>query len=227
MNINGKKIGAVILAAGKGTRLGCTDCPKVMMEIGGRPIVTYAYQAEQNGTAHATSVGMKALPLDIEYALVMGGDDSAFYTSKTLLNFINKHIESDNVLSLLTAELENVQTLGREVRHEDGRIEVIEKEYLTDEQKNIKEISTGTFCFDRAWFEEIFKSMPKLRKLGEYGLPTAVAMARDNHLPHQFVKMNNPNEWFGVNTPEELEEANNRKFQPKADQPMVGNNQSI
>src|SRR3989344_2745128 len=90
-----KKIGAVILAAGKGTRLGCTDCPKVMMEIGGRPIVsyavdtllemgfsandivlvvgyekekvekyfgdkvTYAYQAEQNGTAHATSVVMK------------------------------------------------------------------------------------------------------------------------------------------------------------------------
>ncbi|MFH0857488.1 MAG: NTP transferase domain-containing protein, partial [Candidatus Magasanikbacteria bacterium] len=39
--INKSKIGVVILAAGRGTRLGCVDIPKVMMEIGEKPIVFY------------------------------------------------------------------------------------------------------------------------------------------------------------------------------------------
>ncbi len=248
MIINNKKVGVVILAAGKGTRLGCVDCPKVMLEIGERPIVSYtvdtllqmgfdkddvvlvvgfkkeiveqyfddkvsyAYQAEQNGTAHAADTGMLALPKDIEQVLVLGGDDSAFYTAETLFDFIKKHLEAGVVLSLLTADIDKPGNLGRIVRHDDGRVEVIEKEYVTEEQKKIKEISTGTFCFDRKWFEEMYKTMPKLRKLGEYALPAAVAMARDNNLPHQFVKMEHPEEWFGVNTPEELAEANKRKL---------------
>jgi len=243
MRIAGKNIGAVILAAGRGTRLGCTDCPKVMLLIGGRPIlsyivetllavgfardslvavigfqkekvreyfgdrISYASQTEQNGTAHAAYIGLRALPETIEQVLVLGGDDSAFYTAATLRAFMDEHILSGATLSLLTAELDAVKGLGRVVRHPDGRVEVVEKEYLTEEQKKIKEISTGTYCFDRAWFETMFKTMPKLRKLGEYGLPTAVAMARAANLPMNFVKLKNPNEWHGINTPEELEEA--------------------
>lgn len=40
--------GAVILAAGKGTRLGCTDCPKVMLSVGGKPIVEYVVEKLEN-----------------------------------------------------------------------------------------------------------------------------------------------------------------------------------
>lgn len=242
-----KETGAVILAAGKGTRLKCSDCPKVMLKIGGRAIVSYivqtlfemgfgkdrlalvvgfqkdkvkeyfgegfiyAEQEEQMGTAHAAYIGMKQLPPEVKYILVLGGDDSAFYTPATLLDFIARHIKAGAVLSLITAEVKNPSGLGRIVRHEDGLVEIIEKEYLTEEQNKIKEISTGTFCFDRAWFEKMFLTMPKLRKLGEYGLPTALAMARESDLPVQFIKLENPDEWFGVNTPEELEEAQRRK----------------
>ena len=53
--------------------------------------------------------------------------------------------------------------------------------------------------------------MPKLRKLGEYGLPTALAMAREAGVPYQVVPLPNPMEWFGVNTVEELAEADRRK----------------
>ncbi|MFA7245416.1 MAG: sugar phosphate nucleotidyltransferase [Candidatus Magasanikbacteria bacterium] len=38
-NLN--KIGVVILAGGKGTRLNCTDRPKVMLDLNGKPIVEY------------------------------------------------------------------------------------------------------------------------------------------------------------------------------------------
>lgn len=241
------RVGAVILAAGQGKRLNCVDKPKVMCEIGGRPIVSYIIsvlkncglskddiylvvgfhqekireyfgeqahyvtQTELKGTAHAAFTGMLALPKNVEQVLVINGDDSAFYSSESILDFLNQHQKNKATLSVLSAELEDPSLYGRIVKHADGRIEIIEKEYLTDEQKKIKEISTGTFCFDRQWFETMFPGMPPLRKLGEYGLPTALAMASNEGKKVQVVKLKNNNEWFGVNTPAELAEANRRK----------------
>lgn len=234
------------MAAGKGTRLNCTDKPKVMCEIGGRPIVSYVVetlkncgivkeniflvvgfhkekieeyfgervnyveQTELKGTAHAAYVGMQKLPKNVETVLVINGDDSAFYSAEAMLDFISQHQKAGAVLSVLSVELDDPSMYGRIIKH-DGKIEIIEKEYLTDEQKKIKEVSTGTFCFGRKWFETMFPAMPPMRKLGEYGLPTAMAMAEKENLPVQVVKLKNNTEWFGVNTPAELEEADRRK----------------
>jgi len=245
--LNQEKIGAVILAAGKGTRLNCADKPKVMLEIGGEPVVSYiietlksvgfkkeqicvvvgfqkekvmeyfgdtvsyAVQDDQNGTAHAAYTGMIALPKEIEQVLVLGGDDSAFYTEKTLLDFIKKHIESGAKLSLLSVELENPSRVGRIVRYPDKSIAIVEKEYWTEVEEKIKEISTGTFCFDRAWFEKMYLIMPMLRKLGEYALPAALAVARGEGAKYQVIKLENSDEWFGINTTEELKKAGELK----------------
>ena len=240
-------VAVVVLAAGRGTRLGCVDRPKVMLELGGKPMVahtvetlkklglgkeqiclvvgfqkdkvkehfgdtvTYADQDEQLGTAHAAYTGMCTLPSHIKHVLVMGGDDSAFYTPETLRKFIEQHLDKDVHLTLLSSEMLEPRNLGRVVRYSDGRIDVVEKENLTEEQKLLTEINTGTFMFNRAWFQNMFPTMPKIEKLGEYGLPTAMTMVRDAGLPHQVIKLENPGEWFGVNTPEELEEAKKRK----------------
>lgn len=241
-------VAAVVLSAGKGSRLGCVDIPKVMLDVGGMPLVSYtvdtlkkvgltedriclvigfqaqkvrdyfgdsvsyADQTELKGTAHAAFTGIQTLPSYIEDVLVLGGDDSAFYSAETIRHFIDQHIASQCVLSLLSAIVDNPGQLGRVVHLENGDIEIVEKEYTTDEQKLIKEISTGTFCFNRAWFESIFPRMPMLRKLGEYGLPAAMAMARDEKEKYQVVPLKDSGEWFGVNTPEELEEARKRKM---------------
>ncbi|MFA5211458.1 MAG: sugar phosphate nucleotidyltransferase [Patescibacteria group bacterium] len=248
-NIN--KIGGVILAAGKGTRLNCVDIPKVMKEIGGRPIVSYtvetlqkmnftdkqiclvvgfqrekvkeffsdkvsyATQEEQKGTAHAAFVGISSLPKDIETVLILNGDDSAFYKAETLEKIIEHHLKNSNILTLLSVKLPQPGDLGRIVRHENGDIEIIEKEYFTEEQKKINEINTNTFVFNRKWFEEMFPKMPMLRKLGEYGLPTVLAMAREQKKKYEVICLENSNEWFGINNPEQLAEADQRKKQEK------------
>jgi len=240
-------VGVVILAAGKGSRLGCVDIPKVMLSIGGKPIVaytvetlealgipqdhimmvvgfckdavmeyfgsrvSYAVQEDRKGTAHATYIGMRALPSEVTQVLVLGGDDSAFYTPASLKTFISVHEKNGSTLSLLSANVTNNTQYGRIVRHNDGSIEVIEKEYVTPEQALITEVSTGTFCFDRAWFEHMFPTMPVLRKLAEYGLPTALSMVRQEGKSYQVVPLGDSSEWFGINTPEELEEADSRK----------------
>lgn len=239
--------GVVILAAGRGSRLGCTDTPKVMKEIGGRPIVDYLVetleklgfrpekicvvvgfhaekvrdffgarvtcvdQGELRGTAHAAFVGMQKLPGTVNHVLVMNGDDGAFYLPETLAGFMDNHIVSKNVLTLLSAEADPSFGGGRVVRHADSQIEVIEKEYLTEEQKKIQEISTNTFCFDRDWYEKMFPNMPQLRKLGEWGLPTALAMARNEGAKYAVIKLQDSSEWFGINSPAELALADQMK----------------
>ncbi len=77
--------------------------------------------------------------------------------------------------------------------------------------KKLKEINTNTFIFDRKWFEEMFPKMPVLRKLGEYGLPTVLAMARDENKKYEVVCIEDNGEWFGINNPKQLAEANKRK----------------
>jgi bifunctional UDP-N-acetylglucosamine pyrophosphorylase/glucosamine-1-phosphate N-acetyltransferase len=240
-------VGVVILSAGKGTRLCCTDKPKVMLEIGGKPIVSYivntlkemglereqvclvvgfckekvmeyfdgqtiyAEQKELLGTAHAAYTGMTALPPNIKQVLVMNGDDSAFYSKETLEKFINGHLQSGAVLSILTVEPQDPTMYGRIVREKNGVAHIVEKEYLTDEQKKINETSTGTFCFDRDWFESIFPTMPRMQKLNEFGLPTTLSVANEQGKKIQVIKLSDNNEWFGINTPAELEGANLRK----------------
>ncbi len=249
MNISEKinNLGVVILAAGRGTRLGCEDIPKVMLEIGGKPVVSYvvenlfkvgfareqislvvgyrkekvmdyfgnnvlyAVQEEPLGTAHAAYTGMKVLPGHIKNILVINGDDSAFYKPETIANFIIGYLNYGAMISLLSAEISSSSfSYGRIIRT-DNNIEIIEKEYLTEENRHIIETSTGTFCLNRDWFVGVFPNMPVMEKLGEYGLPTAFMMAQKEGLSVQVVKLEDNQEWLGINTKEELLEADRRK----------------
>lgn len=246
MSVDLSKIAVVILAAGKGTRLNCTDKPKVMLEIGGKPIVAYfvetlkqvgfskeqiclvvgfkkekiqeyfkdevryTVQTEQLGTGHAAYTGIKSLPPEIEQVLVVGGDDGAFFTPATISKFIKQHLENGCAVSLLSSEIENPGGFGRIVR-ENGEIKMVEKEYQTEEQKKIKEVGIGTYLFDRKWFEEMFLRMPKMVKLGEYGINPAITMAQAENKKVQVVKLGDPNEWRGINTLEQLAEADKLK----------------
>lgn len=246
--INSNSTAAVIMAAGRGTRLGCTDIPKVMLAIGGKPMVgysvetlekmnflperivlvvgfakekvmeyfgsrvSYAIQDPQLGTAHAAYVGMLATPPQATNVLVMGGDDSAFYTPATLEFFIGQHVAAQATVSVLTRDVPDPAQLGRIIRDANGDcVAILEKEQITAAEKNIHEVNTGTYCINRQWFEAMFPTMPKTEGLGEYGLNDTLRIAFRQGHKVQAVKMQNPEEWFGVNTSQELAEAERRK----------------
>jgi len=246
--VNGVNWGAVVLAAGKGTRLNCRDLPKVMLPLGGRPIVSYivstlnelgfgpsdiclviGYQKEkvkdyfrdkvsyavqeiQEGTAQAAYVGLKALPADITQVMVLGGDDSAFYSAETLSTFIAFHQNNRAVLSLLTSIRDQPAGLGRVIRDGQGNfVGVKEKEELTKEEETIKEISTGTYCLQRSWFENNFSQIVPINGLNEYGLPAAIKLAQSQGEKVVAQALAKPEEWWGINTKEELVIAQKRK----------------
>lgn len=243
-----KNFGIVILAAGQGKRLGCVGLPKVLHEIGGRPIISYileelenggfnksriclvigfqaeaikekvgpgyiyALQSERLGTAHAAMTGEKSLPENFENFLVLNGDDSAFYKFSSLYELMKSHIADENDLSILTCETDDPRGLGRVVRVSGGDIiKIAEKENMTPDLEKIKEINTNTFCFKRDWFKKHYLNLKPISGLGEYGLSSFVEEALSSESKFGSVKLKNPNEWFGVNTQEQLAEADRRK----------------
>jgi len=239
-------IGVVVLAAGRGTRLGCIDQPKVMLEVGGQPIVSYivqtlknlgfsreqivlvvgfgkekvydyfgetvsySVQEEQLGTAHAAYIGMKKFGPEINSILVLNGDDSLFYKILTIAKLINKHSGEDLSATLLTVPVDPGNFGYGRVVEKNNSFEIIEKEYLTEESAKSTQTSTGTFVFNKEWFLREFPNMPKLERLGEYGLPTAFTLVQEQGLPIGIIKLEDKDEWFGINTAEELAEANSR-----------------
>jgi len=179
------------------------------------PGYIYASQTERLGTAHAALTGEKNLPENFDNFLVLNGDDTAFYKFNSLAEFMESHISGGNDISLLTCEPADPQGLGRVIRAAGGEvIKIVEKESLTPELERIREISTGTFCFKRNWFKSHYADLKPIAGLGEYGLPSFVEIALLNKAKFTAVKLKNSDEWFGVNTPEQLAEADKKKRSP-------------
>ena len=169
----------------------------------------YAFQEERLGTAHAAYTGEQVLADNINTILVMNGDDSAFYKFESISNFIDEHINNSCDLSLLSLNVDDPISLGRVLRDEqDNFIGIVEKENMKEVHQSIREISTGTFCFRRAWFKEHYKNLKPIPSLNEYGLPSFIGEAVKLNSTYQAVLLKNRNEWFGINTKEELEYAN-------------------
>lgn len=177
------------------------------------PGYIYAEQTERLGTAHAALTGAEALPDEFTNFLVLNGDDSAFYKFSSLADLMEFHLANENDVSILTCEPDNPQGLGRIIRGQDGKIiKVVEKENMTPELEKFKEINTGTFCFNKNWFLKYYPNLkPYNSSKGEYGLPSFIEEALMSGSRLGAVKLEDSNQWFGVNTPEQLVEADRRK----------------
>ncbi|MFH1207479.1 MAG: sugar phosphate nucleotidyltransferase [Patescibacteria group bacterium] len=234
---------AIILAAGKGTRLNNgqpSAKPKVMHEICGKPMLEYtlktleninisdvvivvgykaemiqeyfgnrykyATQTEQKGTGHAVMCAESTVDKSNPHVLVIQGDDSAFYSPATLIDLIGWHVSEKAKVSLLTLKHPKPAELGRIIRNKSGDVIAIkEKEVLTEEEKKIDEINTGTYCFESEWlWENIKKLEPSATGKGELILPDLVKMAVDRKQKVSAHRITDHYEWVGVNNPEQL-----------------------
>jgi len=171
--------------------------------------VEFCEQKKRLGTAHAVACAMKKMPSKIKNILILHGDDSALYKTDTIRNLIEKHLESDASFTFLTIEMENPQGLGRVIRGKEGKVlAVVEEKDATPDIRKIKEVNPACYVFKT---EFLRKYLPKIKKssvTGEYYLPNLIDTG---------IKSNENIEtlqaglfaWRGVNTKEELQEAEN------------------
>lgn len=180
----------------------------VMSVLGNR--VNYIEQNEQLGTGHAVAVALPKIPKKIKKIIVMGGDDSAFYTDGIIKKFLTSQCKRGYKMSIMTTEVKTPTGLGRIIRNAYNSHHVqkiVEEKNASEEQKKIKEVNTGCYIFDRKFLEENIKKINKNPISGEYYLTDMLAIAVNKGEPVFAFRV--PNKYFhGVNTPEELEAAN-------------------
>ncbi len=139
----------------------------------------YTLQEEQLGTGHAVLSAQSTVdalyPLP-QTVLVCYGD-TPLVSSNMLANVLYEHIAQQATVTFLTATTEQPSDFGRVVRDPQGRVrEIVEVKRATPEQKRIKEVNSGVYCFDRGWLWETLRALPR-NASGEYYLTDLVGIA--------------------------------------------------
>lgn len=172
--------------------------------------ITYAEQVEQLGTGHAVKVALEALQPSITDVIVVYGDDAVLYSENNkdiISELITSHYKEQTAVTFLTIEQANPFGLGRIVRDADGHVVgIVEEKVATDEQKKITEINPGCFVFSRDFLNTYLDQVKKNEISGEYYLTDLIDLAQKNKQKIHAVR-GGALAWRGVNTKEELEEA--------------------
>jgi UDP-N-acetylglucosamine diphosphorylase/glucosamine-1-phosphate N-acetyltransferase len=166
--------------------------------------VTFVIQEEQLGTGHAVRQAEPFLKDFSGDVLVLAGD-VPLLSEKTLRRLIDFHVQNKAAATDLTAELPDAGNYGRVVRKENGEVvRIVERKDASPEELKIKEINTGTFCFNK---EALFTALKEVRAENaqkEYYLTDTVEILKKKGLPVFAFRAENPSETLGVNTREEL-----------------------
>jgi len=233
------KRAAVILAAGKGTRMPTSDIPKVMHTVGGKPMVAhvveairgvcddrvyvvvgykseqvvealkdspvrFVYQREQLGTGHAVVQCEEALDGFSGTVIVLNGDVPCL-RAETIENFARFHDSEGAAATVLTALVEVPKGYGRIVRASDGSLlAIVEEKDATREQREIREINSGLFCFEKDKLFEALSTTDRDNAQKEYYLTDVIRVLKRRGEPVRAYRVDDPWEVSGVNTEDEL-----------------------
>jgi bifunctional UDP-N-acetylglucosamine pyrophosphorylase/glucosamine-1-phosphate N-acetyltransferase len=191
-----------------------TEKPVVIVGYGAEEVKNYVgdsaecvLQEPQLGTAHAALQAESVLRDKTDYVIVTYAD-MPLLRGETFKQLLEAQHLNPGPLSLLTVIAEDPRGFGRIVRKADGTVEAIVEEYVaTPEQREIKELNVGAYCFKADWLWDALHRIEKNPKKGEYYLTDIVEIAVREDLPVQAVVHNDFLETIGINTRVHLSEA--------------------
>ncbi len=141
-----------------------------------------------DATIHAAQV-IDGVPLGAEGQGVSGGlegpvvvvsGDVPMLDAEALAELLDAHVTGGNAVTVLTTELEDATGYGRIVREADGSVAgIVEHKDATDEQRQIREINSGTYVFDAAVLRRALGSVDRNNSQGEVYLTDVLALARE------------------------------------------------
>jgi bifunctional UDP-N-acetylglucosamine pyrophosphorylase/glucosamine-1-phosphate N-acetyltransferase len=235
-----------ILAAGEGKRMRSAT-PKVLHDLGGRPLLAHVLETASHLHPRATCVVYRddavrhSFPNgDLLWALQnppRGTGDAVRcalaelpndgvtlvlfgadpLARATTLQKVVEQAQSD-ALSLLTAELDDPTGYGRIVRDGNGKvIAIVEQKDATPEQKAIREINTGVMAAPTARLRGWLERIDKRNASGEYYLTDVAKLAVSDGITIATARAANETEAMGVNSMRELADLERRYQRLQAD----------
>jgi bifunctional UDP-N-acetylglucosamine pyrophosphorylase/glucosamine-1-phosphate N-acetyltransferase len=179
----------------------------VRNEVG--ELAEFMTQAKQRGTGDAVMAARSILEHSDALVVVLSGD-VPLLKAETLKSLVADHIASGAACSVLSVHLENPTGYGRVVRDaSDAFSRIVEQKDATDEQRKIKEINSGIYCFDA---KKLFMALSRVQpanEQGEYYLTDVPQILLEDGERINVHLHSDAREVYGVNTRAELAEFEN------------------
>lgn len=159
----------------------------------------YVLQAEQLGTAHAV---LQAEPIlgSLEGTTLVVCGDTPLIRPETMQALFAHHEAKNAKATILTAVAENPTGYGRILRDTDGQVaQIVEQKDASADQQLVKEINTGTYCFDNKALFEALKQVKNDNSQGEYYLPDVIEILQKQGEVVAAYVTDNFDETLGVN----------------------------
>lgn len=173
--------------------------------------VIYGLQSKRLGTAHATGVGLKLVEkYSPDLVLVGYGDHTMFYKKETIKKLVVLHKKNQAVMSLITTDYDNPNYLswGRIIRDKNGFVvDSVEQKDATEEEKKIKELNAGFYCFDFNFLKNYLRKVRKSKISGEYYINSLIKIAAEAGLKVVGLKVPFSGVGIGINRYDELKES--------------------
>ena len=166
----------------------------------------FVVQAERLGTGHAVQQAESTLKGNTDLVLVSAAD-MPLLSGETLSKLVETQKANPGPMTMLTIIADDPRGFGRVVRGDDGGVvAIIEEADATEEQKAMKELNVGAYCFDANWLWDALAQVPLSAK-GEYYLTDTVGLAVNAGLHVAAITLEDAVEAIGVNTRIHLSEA--------------------
>lgn len=164
-----------------------------------RSDAVFVQQTELLGTGDAVKRCRQDLAGFGGTVLVLSGD-SPLVTVPTLRRLIEAHHTGSGRATVLTAELDDPTGYGRILRGPTGVVvDIVEEKDATPEQRQVKEISSGIWCFEPTALFDALDRIDNDNAQGEYYLPEAAMVIARESGGLGSVSTDDPEEIGGVN----------------------------
>ena len=150
------------------------------------------------GTGHALQQVLPYLP-DSGEALVLCGD-TPLLEKDVLEQLVLTNRRQGAAATVLTAQMEEPYGYGRIIRDGEGRIKgIVEEPDLTPEQRTVREINTGSYCFELQALKKYLPFLPQNRYKGEYYLTDLLPLLLAAGLRVEAYKIDDAVQALGIN----------------------------
>ena len=167
--------------------------------------VTYAEQKEQLGTGHAVMSATEFIDPG-ESALVLLGD-APLIRAESIKRLREAHETLNNAVTVISTVVDNPFGYGRIIRDGGAVVRIAEQKDLNSEQENICEINTGFMIFEGRALLDALPKLTNKNASGEYYLTDAVQIMREAGLRTGVIRLEDPDEFMGINTRVQLAQA--------------------
>ncbi len=171
---------------------------QVRAHVGQPGNLDWVIQDRQLGTGHAVRQAEQVIG-EVRDVLIVCGD-TPLLRSETLAGLVRRHRDAGAEVTVLTATPPDPTGYGRIKRDESGGIvAIIEEKDASDEERAIREVSSGIYCVRRDVLFELLHQGRNRNAQGEYYLPDIVPIALKQGLGVAAMPMGDSDEMLGVN----------------------------